>query len=122
MRTVYTNATERGRNRWKDISPDFVLKLIATAVIIFALHSRINAQAALTTTINANSQTLAQLVAGSGVTISNYTLTCNANGSGTFNNNSSNLGLNGGVVLSSGRVSAIPNVSTVFASTQFTLS
>ena len=69
---------------------------------------------------NANSQSLAQLLAGSGVTITNYTLTCNANGTGTFNNVNSILGMPGGVVMASGRVSNIPQSATNFASTSFT--
>ncbi len=77
-------------------------------------------QAQITVTQSSNSQTLSQLLAGSGVTISNYTLSCSANGSGTFTNTNTNLGMPGGVILASGRVQNVPNASNVFASTQFT--
>ncbi len=94
-------------------------KFISVLLICIFSRADINAQP-LVITQSTNSQALAQLLAGPGVTISNYTLTCAANGSGTFTNNSSNLGINGGVVLASGRVSNIPNNASVFASTQFT--
>lgn len=74
----------------------------------------------ITVTQNSNSQALSQLLAGNGVTISNYNLSCAANGSGTFTNVNTNLGMPGGVVLASGRVSNIPNNANIFASTQFT--
>jgi gliding motility-associated-like protein len=76
----------------------------------------------ITVTQSSNSQALSQLLAGSGVTISNYTLSCSANGSGTFTNVNTNLGMPGGVVLASGRVQNIPNNAGVFASSQFTAS
>ena len=121
MKTLHTeiDSVTYKKHRW--ISFDFFLKLIVITFIILALNSKVHAQA-ITTTQNSNSQSLAQLLAGSGVTISNYTLTCAANGSGTFNNTSSNLGIAGGVVLSSGKVQSIPNNANTFASTSFTLS
>ncbi len=70
---------------------------------------------------NSNTQALAQLLAGPGVTISNWTKSCANNGSGTFTNVSSNLGVPGGVVLASGNVNSVPNAANVFASTQFSL-
>ncbi|MFN8299670.1 MAG: choice-of-anchor L domain-containing protein [Chitinophagales bacterium] len=78
-------------------------------------------QAQVTVVQNSNTQALAQLLAGSGVTISNWTKSCANNGSGTFTNVSSNLGVPGGVVLSSGNVGSVPNNANVFASTQFSL-
>ncbi len=71
-------------------------------------------------TQSSNSQTLSQLLAGSGVTISNYSMSCASNGSGTFTNTNTNLGMPGGVMLASGKVSSVPNGANVFASTQFT--
>jgi gliding motility-associated-like protein len=70
---------------------------------------------------NSNSQTLSQLLAGTGVTISNYSMSCHSSGSGTFSNTSSNLGLTGGVVLASGNINNIPNPATSFASTSHSL-
>ena len=43
-------------------------------------------QAQVTVVQNSNTQALAQLLAGSGVTISNWTKSCANNGSGTFTN------------------------------------
>ncbi|MCS6934621.1 MAG: choice-of-anchor L domain-containing protein [Chitinophagales bacterium] len=77
--------------------------------------------AQITIVQNANTQTLSQILAGPGVSISNYTKSCANNGTGTFTNVGSNIGLNAGVVLASGRVQDIPQPANVFASTQFTL-
>ncbi len=96
-------------------NPNRYCLLILLAVLTFG---KVFSQ--ITVTQNANSQTLAQLLAGPGVTISNYTLTCSANGSGTFNNVSSNLGIAGGAVLASGRVQNIPQAANSFASSSFT--
>ncbi len=90
--------------------------------IFLLLLTVTTSQAQIVVTQSSNSQTLAQLLAGPGVTISNYTISCNANGSGTFNNVSSNLGIAGGAVLASGRVTNIPQVATNFASSSFTAS
>jgi gliding motility-associated-like protein len=94
------------------------MKKIYVALFLFYLLPGLRAQ--ITVTQTSNSQTLSQLLAGSGVTISNYTLTCAANGSGTFTNTNTNLGMPGGVILASGRVQNVPNASNVFASSQFT--
>ena len=79
----------------------WIMKKIYFTILLFALSPVLFGQ--ITVTQSANSQTLSQLLAGSGVTISNYTLTCAANGSGIFNNVSSNVGMPGGVILSSGQ-------------------
>ncbi|HLP21343.1 MAG TPA: choice-of-anchor L domain-containing protein, partial [Chitinophagales bacterium] len=92
-------------------------KIYLALLLVVALSG---AYAQITVTQTSNSQTLSQLLAGSGVTISNYTMSCAANGSGTFTNVNSNLGMPGGVVLASGRVQNIPNPTNVFASSQFT--
>lgn len=73
----------------------------------------------LVVTQNSGSQNLSQLLAGSGVTISNYSINCATNGTGTFTNTNTNLGVPNGVVLASGRVQEIPNNAGFFASTQF---
>ncbi|HRG91085.1 MAG TPA: choice-of-anchor L domain-containing protein, partial [Chitinophagales bacterium] len=94
------------------------MKKIYLALFLVSLITGLQAQ--ITVTQSSNSQTLSQLLAGSGVTISNYSLSCAANGSGTFTNTNTNLGMPGGVVLASGRVQNVPNASNVFASSQFT--
>ncbi len=68
---------------------------------------------------NSNTQSLAQLLAGPGVTITNYTKVCDNNGTGTFTNSNTNLGLGEGVVMASGRVQNISQAANNFASTQF---
>ncbi|MBL7778416.1 MAG: choice-of-anchor L domain-containing protein, partial [Chitinophagales bacterium] len=92
------------------------------AVIMLAVAlAALQATAQVTIIQNSNSQTLSQLLAGTGVTITNYTKSCANNGTGTFNNVSSNLGLTGGVVMASGNVTNISQPANNFASTQFTL-
>jgi len=89
------------------------------AIIFFAFAPIAHAQIGIVQ--NSNSQTLSQLLAGTGVTISNHTMSCHANGSGTFNNTNSNLGLSGGVILASGNINNIPNPANNFASTSHSL-
>jgi gliding motility-associated-like protein len=95
------------------------MKKIYSTLFLAITASCLFGQIAVTQT--SNSQTLSQLLAGSGVTISNYSMRCATNGSGTFTNTNTNLGMPGGVVLASGRVTNVPNAANVFASTQFTL-
>ncbi|MBK8657475.1 MAG: choice-of-anchor L domain-containing protein [Bacteroidetes bacterium] len=91
---------------------------ISALLLLLLLSQAAFAQIAVTT--NSNTQALAQLLAGNGVTISNWTKTCANNGTGTFTNSGTNLGVPGGIVLASGNVSSIPNSANAFASTQFT--
>jgi len=94
--------------------------VLRPAIFVSILVSCNFSSAQITVTQNANAQTLAQLLTGSGVTISNYTISGDARASGTFNNVSSDLGLGQGVVLSTGMVTSIPQAASSFASTQFT--
>jgi hypothetical protein len=59
-------------------------------------------RAQLTVTPNNVALQLAQLIAGSGVTISNATLSCGANSSATFSYTGTNLNLSNGVLLTTG--------------------
>src|SRR5262249_35450010 len=77
-----------------------------------------HAQLAVTQTSSA--QTLAQTLAGSGVTITNYTRSGDASASGTFKYNGSTLGVSGGVGISTGKVVKIPQVASNFASNSLT--
>lgn len=70
------------------------------------LFSESNAQ--LQVTANNNATALANMLAGTGVTISNVTFNCTAGASGTFNGASSNVGIASGVLLTSGQVSVAP--------------
>lgn len=90
------------------------MKRIYTLITLVILAFNLNAQ--FTITGNQTADQLAQYLAGSGVTISNAALVCDPVASGKFNNAPSGLGITDGVVLSTGRVADIPNVSTFFAS------
>jgi gliding motility-associated-like protein len=68
---------------------------------IFFMSVPIRAQIAVTG--NQTATALAQALIGNGVTISNPTLNCSANANGLFNVTTSNLGLPGGIVLTSGQ-------------------
>ncbi|MDP2385353.1 MAG: choice-of-anchor L domain-containing protein [Bacteroidota bacterium] len=69
------------------------------------------AQLSVSTTSNAN--TLVNTIVGSGVIVTNVTLNCNGQATGTFTSSGTNLGLSSGIVLASGQaVEAIgPNNS-----------
>lgn len=75
------------------------------------------AQGQFIITPNTNAQQLAQQLAGSGVTISNVTLNCAPVASGQFVNAPAALGINEGIVLSTGRVADISQAPGAFAST-----
>ena len=90
------------------------------SVVIFLLSVHIFSYGQLVVTANSNATSLSQLLAGSGVTISNVTKNCNTLASGTFNNSNSTLGLTQGVVLATGKVSSIAQPASSFASTALT--
>jgi gliding motility-associated-like protein len=58
--------------------------------------------AQLTITQVSAATTLAQTIAGSGVTVSNASINCGGNAAGTFIYSGSNLGLTGGIILTTG--------------------
>ncbi len=90
----------------------FLLSTLAATV--FA--ATISAQISITATNNAT--TLAQSLAGNGVSITNAVLGAGTNGAGTFTANpNTNLGISSGVVLSTGNVLQIPQAASGFAST-----
>lgn len=66
---------------------------------------------------NNNAQQLAQALAGSGVSISNVTLNCAPTGTATFSNAPGLLGINQGIILSTGRATDIAQAPAQFAST-----
>lgn len=73
---------------------------IILILISFFLFGSINAQ--ITVNNNANASNLANRLVGAGVVVSNATLVCPALASGDFTVTSSNLGLDSGIVLTSG--------------------
>lgn len=82
---------------------NFKSGLVAAAATLAAL----SAQAGPAVTLNNNATALANAIAGSGITVSNATLTTNAQ-SGTFTNGNSTIGFDSGVVLTTGVLSCIP--------------
>ena len=84
-------------------------------ILLFCCIRPLSAQ--LTVVPSGNGTQLAQLIAGSGVQVSNVTFSCGANGAGTFSQNGTNLNIPSGVVITSGNAAAtIGNVGS-FAST-----
>ncbi len=79
---------------------------------IFALLSLVflgfTAQAQLTVVPNNNATFLVNQLIGPGVTVSNATINTQLNAAGTFNGAASNIGLPGGVLLTSGDVNNAP--------------
>ncbi len=56
--------------------------------------------------------TLAQTIAGSGVTVSNATINCGGNAAGTFIYSGANLGITGGIILTTGNATDASNPGT----------
>lgn len=80
-------------------------KIITIFYLLFCtfLFTNVNAQ---TVVGGLSGSDLADIIAGEGVTITNVVLNCPGNASGSFiNGNSSNIGLNEGVLLTSGSIS-----------------
>ena len=87
----------------------FTMKKIAF-LLCFLIISQLS-RAQVTVTPNSVATDLAQTLLGTGVTLSNATLNCGAVGSGIFLTTASNLGLDSGIVLTSG--SALLSAGTV---------
>jgi gliding motility-associated-like protein len=80
--------------------------------MLAALHSSQPAQAQVYITANQTAAVLAQRLAGPGITITNANLTCASGANGLFAVQSSNLGLDSGIVLSTGLVLNINDAET----------
>jgi gliding motility-associated-like protein len=79
----------------------FYALLITTFAILFIQGSALRAQLQVNTAVTANQ--LVQSLIGSGITVSNVQLNCPAGAFGTFSNgNTTNLGINSGIILTSG--------------------
>ena len=89
-------------------------KGVAFLLTLLAFHFSFSQ---ITITQNSNAEALSQMLVGSGVTISNVTMNCNTAASGTFTNQSTNMGLSQGVVMATGKVSSISQPASSFAST-----
>lgn len=85
-------------------------------LLALLLHTELIAQ--FTITPNSNPAQLVQTLSGAGVTISNPVVNCPGVAIGTFNNgNATNLGINQGVILTTGNSSLVNAAATTFAST-----
>ncbi|MBI3509570.1 MAG: choice-of-anchor L domain-containing protein [Bacteroidetes bacterium] len=83
--------------------------IFSIAGILF-LHSA-KGQLTINSAVTANQ--LVQALVGNGLQVSNVTLNCSAGGYGSFSNGvTTNLGLNNGIVLSSGAVDSIPGTNS----------
>ncbi len=70
----------------------------------------------LTVTPSGVANTLAQVLAGNGVTISNASLNCGPNAAGTFTYTGGNLGMTGGIILTTGTATNAIGAGGSFAS------
>lgn len=86
-----------------------ILYLLALAVPALSF-------AQLTVTTNSVASSLAQSIAGNGVTVSNATLNCGPNGSGDFTYTGTNLGMSSGIILTTGFASDAASAGTYFCS------
>lgn len=77
------------------------LTLITTLITLFLSTAYVSAQ--VNVTANQTAAALAQKLVGTGVTISNATMACPSNANGIFTVVTSNLGLDSGIVLTSGQ-------------------
>jgi hypothetical protein len=84
-----------------------VLSLLLSLILVQSFYGQIS----VTTTGNAN--TLAQALAGPGVTISNASILCGTNASGTFTYAGTHLGLSNGIVLTTGIASQVANTFVI---------
>src|SRR5690554_5315655 len=94
---------------------------LSISIIIFSFLN-VNLYSQLNVTSGGTAIALAQQLAGPGVTVMNATLSIeNNNQVGTFSNgNSTNLGLDAGVILSSGNTLNASNPASYFASSDYT--
>ena len=97
-----------GKNKKRSLTRScFSYRQIVPVLISIFLGLAANAQINVTPTQTANA--LAQKLVGQGITISNATLTCPAIANGIFKVVTSNLGLDSGVILTSGRAATSGN-------------
>ncbi|MEO8759581.1 MAG: choice-of-anchor L domain-containing protein, partial [Bacteroidia bacterium] len=71
-------------------------------LITIALFQNFGAQSQIAVTPNNTAASLAQAVAGVGVNVSNATINCGGSAAGTFSFSGANLGISGGIILTTG--------------------
>src|SRR6187397_1564815 len=79
-------------------------QIIRTGVLAGLVLSALQASAQLTVSPQTNLQQLAAAITGPGVQIANPVISCHAQGYGEFDYTGSLLGLDDGVILTSGRI------------------
>ena len=85
------------------------MNFLKTSLAAAAVLASMAAQATPVVSVNTNATALATAIAGSGITISNATLTTDTTGgNGTFSNGAATIGIDSGVVLTTGVLSCIP--------------
>lgn len=108
MRACATRETMMGDLRKTGRIGEFKLRTIAfaTALLLF-VASTTNAQLVVTEATSAAEveQYVEDVLLGSCVTVSNFSYTGQAWGSGTFDGSASNIGMNAGIIMSTGRAS-----------------
>lgn len=87
------------------------LSLKGLILILLVCASTFSMRAQITINGNQTATILAQKLVGAGVTISNPTLNCDPNGNGTFTVTTSNLGLDSGIILTSGVAQSAPGIN-----------
>lgn len=88
---------------------------VSLIILVVLLYSGSFSQ--IVVTQNSNAISLGAAIQGTGVNLSNLTLTGDPMASGIFINNTTDLGISQGVVLSNGKVSDIPENANILAST-----
>lgn len=80
----------------------YIIQCIFLFIVLLSVSPSANAQIGLMTYDTLSDNQLAQNLAGGGVIISNVIVNCDSAGYGTFNGKNSNLGMDEGVLLTSG--------------------
>lgn len=76
----------------------------------------VSSKAQLSVSATSNANTLVNTIVGAGVIVTNVTLNCNGQASGTFSLSGTNLGLSSGIVLASGQAAEAIGPTTLRAS------
>src|SRR5688572_9749144 len=83
------------------------MRISTLTALFFTTIAGLNSlHAQLVVTQNTNATQLAQNLVGPGVVVSNAVMNCPSNAAGTFNGVGANIGLPGGVVLTSGSINS----------------
>jgi hypothetical protein len=78
------------------------LRFVATLLFAAVFSAALKVQAQITVTTGVVANNMVQKLVGTGVTFTNATLTCNSSGSGSFVSTNTALGIDSGIVLTTG--------------------